>query len=306
MFGRYICSLCLSTLLFISCKKNEQSTTPAMEERNISYGEVPLQKMDILFPAGYTKETPVVFLIHGGGFIAGVKEDFEMQAQKFREHNFIVVNLSHRLIDTAGLLSNPPKHQLSAIKLSDEVKDLDAAVKYFMTNASAYNAGTGRMYMAGHSAGATLSMLYVQGELNKDGHIRASANWAGLTDMSITDPNILNRLDPRWTELLYRTTGKMPAEENALYFMAISPYWVTNQQKGMPNISIFPENNIVFNVAGEKEYQYQTTKNYHGLLKDKGVAEKMVYYDGEDHGFGTKPGSWDKLIKETADFFKAH
>jgi acetyl esterase/lipase len=292
--------------LIVGCKKNPEISGTAKEERNLSYGESPLQKMDILFPQGYTKETPVVFLIHGGGFIAGVKEDFEMQAQKFRQQNFIVVNLSHRLIDTAGLLRNPPIHQLSAIKVSDEVKDMDAAVKYYMSHAAAYNAGTRRMFMAGHSAGATLSMLYVQGELNKDGHVRASANWAGLTDMSIADPNILSKLDARWVELLYRTTGKMPSEENALYFMAISPYWVSNQQGGMPNISIFPENNIVFQVAGEKEYQYQTTKNYHGLLKDKGVAEKLIYYAGEDHGFGTKPGSWDKLIKETADFFKTN
>lgn len=302
---RIIFILMISTLIF-SCKKEPVSSGPAKEMRDISYGEASLQKMDILFPAGYTEKTPVVFLIHGGGFIAGVKEDFEMQAQKFREQNFIVANLSHRLIDTTGLLGVPPKHQLSDIKVSDEVKDMDAAVKHYMKHAVEYEAGTGRMYMAGHSAGATLSMLYVQSDLNKNGQVRASANWAGLTDLSITDPNILKLLDPRWVELLYRTTGKMPAEENALYFMAISPYWMTHLNKGMPNITIFPENNLMFQVEGEKEYQYQTTKNYHGLLKDKGVAEKLVYYAGEDHGFGTKPGSWDKLIKETADFFKAH
>lgn len=302
---RMILSLVLSTLIF-SCKKDPVSSEPAKEMRDISYGDAALQKMDILFPAGYTDKTPVVFLIHGGGFIAGVKEDFEMQAQKFREQNFIVVNLSHRLIDTDGLLSVPPEHKLSTIKVSDEVKDMEAAVNYFMSHAADYNAGTGRMYMAGHSAGATLSMLYVQSDLNKNGQVRASANWAGLTDLSITDPDILNLLDPRWTELLYRTTGKMPTEENALYFMAISPYWVTNLNKGMPNITIFPENNLVFQVEGEKEYQYQTTKNYHVLLKNKGVAEKLVYYEGEDHGFGTKQGSWEKLIKETAEFFKGH
>ncbi len=305
MAFRFIFTLILSTLIF-SCKKEPLTPQPAKEMRNIAYGEAPLQKMDILFPAGYSDKTPVVFLIHGGGFIAGTKEDFEVQAQTFREQNFIVVNLSHRLIDTDGLLSEPPKHQLSEIKVSDEVKDMDEAVKHFISKSTDYNAGTGRMYMAGHSAGATLSMLYVQSNLNKNGQVRASGNWAGLTDMSITDPNILRLLDPRWIELLYRTTGKMPAEENALYFMAISPYWVTNANKGMPNITIFPENNLMFQVEGEKEYQYQNTKNYHGLLKNKGVAEKLVYYAGEDHGFGTKPGSWDKLIKETADFFMAH
>ena len=303
---RLLITLFVFSFPFISCKKDVTPSNPAIEMRNISYGESPLQKIDILFPDGYTSNTPVVFLIHGGGFIAGTKEDFESQAQEFRKHQFIVVNLSHRLIDTTGLLSLPPQHMESKIKVSDEVKDLDAVVNYYIAHAKSYKSGTKRMYMAGHSAGATLSMLYVQGDLNADGHVKASANWAGLTDLSITDPNILNLLDPRWVELLYRTTGKMPVEENALYFMAVSPFWVTYKNAGKPNISIFPENNIIFQVEGEKEYQYQNTKNYHQLLREKNIPEKLIYYEGEDHGFGTKKGSWEKLIGETADFFNAN
>lgn len=302
---RFMWILLLSSLI-ISCKKNDPITPGSKsEQRNIAYGKASLQKMDILFPEGYNESTPVVFLIHGGGFVAGVKEEFEMQAQKFRQQNFIVVNLSHRLLNSTGLLNLPPTHMLSEITVSDEVADVDAAVKYYIAHAADYKAGTSRMYMAGHSAGATLTLLYVQGELNNDGHIRASGNWAGATDLSFPD-SILNQLDPRWIEALYRGTGKMPVKENALYFMAVSPYWVTNQHKGLPNISIFPENNIIFSVKGEKDYQYQTTKNYHQLLQGKGVAEKLIVYPGEDHGFGTNPGSWDKLIGETAAFFNAH
>lgn len=295
----------LMSSLIISCKKDPITPGSASEQRNIAYGKASLQKMDILFPEGYNEETPVVFLIHGGGFISGVKEEFETQAQKFREQNFIVVNLSHRLINSTGLLDMPPTHISSDIKVSDEVNDVGAAVDYFMDHASDYKAGTGRMYMAGHSAGATLAMLYVQGDLNADGHIRASGNWAGATDLSFNE-EILDKLDPRWIEALYRGTGKMPTKENALYYMAISPYWVTNQHKGMPNISIFPENNIIFNIEGEKEYQLLATQNYHQLLKSKNVPEELIIYPGEDHGFGTRSDSWGKLIGETAAFFNAH
>ena len=35
-----------------------------------------------------------------------------------------------------------------------------------------------------------------------------------------------------------------------------------HQHKGMPKISVFTQNNIVFKVAGEKEYPYQPAKNY--------------------------------------------
>lgn len=303
---KYTTLILFATLLLsISCKKDNTPSYPAQELRDISYGESPFQKIDILFPEGYTAQTPVVFLIHGGGFIAGVKEDFEAQAQKFRQQNFIVVNLSHRLIDSTGLLRLPPEHKESEIKVRHEVADVDAAVQHYISHAASYHSGTDKMYMAGHSAGAMLAMLYVHGDLNKDGRVRASGNWAGMTEISV-DQGIISLLDERWVELLFRTTGKMPVEANALHFMAISPFWVSYKNGGMPTISIFPENNVVLNVAGEKEYQYQNTKNYHQMLRDKGVAEKLSYYEGEDHGFGTKPGSWDRLIAETADFFRAH
>ena len=302
MIRRFLFTLIIFSLVSISCKKHVDTSYEAKEERNISYGNQPLQKMDILFPKGYNEQTSVVFLIHGGGFVAGTKEDFEPQAQKFRNNGFIVVNLSHRLINSAGLIDLPPKRINSDIKIKEELEDLQTAVNAFKSLAPEHHAGTSRMYMAGHSAGAILSMLYVQGDWNSDKHIRASANWAGMTDMSLPE-EVSQKLDPRWKELLRRATGAEPTKENGLYYMAISPFWVTYSKKGMPNISIFPENNIVFGVVGEKEYQYQNTVNYHHLLEERGIPEKLVVYNGEDHGFGTIPGSWDKLIKETADFF---
>lgn len=305
MIKRFLYTLCIFSLVSTSCKKKESPTFEAKEERNISYGKEALQKMDILFPEGYNEQTPVVFLIHGGGFFAGTKEEFETQAQKFRANGFIIVNLSHRLINADGLLELPPKRLNSDIKIKNELEDVQTAVNTFKSMAPEQHAGTSRMYMAGHSAGAILSMLYVQGDWNADKHIRASGNWAGLTDLSIP-AEVSEKLDPRWIELFHRATGAAPTPENALYFMAVSPFWVTYSKKGMPNISIFPENNIVFNVEGEKEYQYKNTVNYHHLLEERGIPEKLIYYKGEDHGFGTIPGSWDKLIKETADFFNQH
>lgn len=300
----------LFVLLFTgACKKDNSPATaapnPVKENRNVSYGNHPLQQMDVLFPEGYNKETPVVFIIHGGGFAAGVKEDFEMQAQLFRQQGFVVANLSHRLIDTTGLLSLPPVHLASDIKVTDELADVHAAVQRFISNASDWGVGTGKMYMAGHSAGAILSMLYVQGDYNVDGHIRASGNWAGITDLSIPHDSLLADIDPRWLELMYRATGATSSTANNLYLMAISPFWVAYNHAGHPNISIFPSHNGILGMPDEDAFQLQRTQDFHTLLQSKGAAERLSVYEGEDHGFGTKPDSWQKLIKETADFFKA-
>ena len=299
------------TLIGAGCNKNgdEQNLPayPAREELNISYGAHNRQKMDVYFPEGYNNHTSVVFLIHGGGFVAGSKEEFTDKALTFRSKGFVVINLSTRLVDTTGLLSLPPIHKPSTIKVSDELADIDAAVKKYQLMAASWNAGTNKMYVAGHSAGAILSMLYANGDYNKDRHIKASGNWAGATDISIPHDSLLTGLDPRVIELYYRAAGAMPSTSNNLYFMAISPYWVAYKNGGaVPNISIIPSNNQVLNINDDMGFGLDRTRNFHTLLKNYGVNEKLVIYQGEDHGFGTIAGSWDKLIGETAAFFKAN
>ncbi len=299
------------SLSFTACKKDEnntpqpETTYPAREEMNVAYGNHQRQKMDVYFPEGYNSSTPVVFLIHGGGFVAGSKEEFTPRAQTFRSEGFVVVNISHRLIDTTGLLSLPPVHMSSAIKITDELADVHAAVNKYMAMSAEWKSGTGRMYMAGHSAGAILSMLYTQGDHNDDKHIRACGNWAGLTDLSIPSDSAVATLDPRIKELLYRATGYEVSVANNLAFMAISPYWVANINDGRANISIYPENNTVLNVPGEAAWGLHTTQSYHLLLNNKGVNQKLSIYMGNDHGF-SPAGSWEKLIGETADFFRAN
>jgi len=306
----FYCMTVIALMSLGSCKKTNDHDPvryPAREELNIPYGNQPLQKMDVYFPEGFSNNTPVAFIIHGGGFVAGTKEDFTAQALSFRKQGFITVNLSHRLVDTTGLLSLPPLHRASNIKVSDELADIDAAVKKYTAMAPGWEAGGGKMYMAGHSAGAILSMLYVNGDYNKDRHIRASGNWAGATDISIPHDSLLNGIDPRLIELYYRAAGAMPATSNNLYFMAISPYWVAFKNGGAaPNISIIPSNNAVFNIESDIGFGIDRTRSFHTLLRNYGVNEKLVIYEGEDHGFGTIPGSWDKLIVETAAFFRAN
>lgn len=300
-------------LLATGCKKEPTpdpddptiASNPARDSLNIAYGSHPFQKMDAYFPEGYSSSTPVVFVIHGGGFIAGLKEDFTMQAKLFRDQGFVVLNLSHRLVDTTGLLSLPPTRRASDVRVVDELADVHAAVEKYKSMAASFGAGTGKMYMAGHSAGAILTLLYTQGDYNDDGRIRAGANWAGVTDLSIPHDSMVAALDPRYRELFWRATGYEMKVANNLAYMAISPYWQANNNAGNPTITIYPENNTVVGMEAENAYNLANTQNFHTLLRNRGIAEKLSIYPGADHGFGTPAGTWEKLIKETADFFRA-
>jgi acetyl esterase/lipase len=307
-------TLCLFTLIILICSSCGKDTGASLdvrpnaekEELDVSYGSHPYQKMDVYFPTGYTLGTPVVFLIHGGGFLAGLKEDFTSQSKLFRDRGYVIVNLSHRLVDTTGLLQTPPAHMQSEIRAVDEIEDVKTAVAKYRAMASSWGTGTSRMYMAGHSAGAILAMLYTQGPDNDTTQIRACANWAGVTDLSIPHDSLLDDLDPRYIEALYRITGFMPSTANNLAYMAISPYWVANNRQStpLPTISIFPAENNLLNIPDEVAFNLARTQSYHQLLKNKGVAEKLSIYEGETHGFSTYADSWAKLIEETANFFE--
>ena len=308
-------ALPLIILLLTGCKKNDQSAAEKdkvyalqKEEMNISYGNHPLQKMDIYFPEGYNTSTPVVFVIHGGGFIAGTKENFTAQAKLFMSKGFVTVNISHRLVDATGLTNQPPLHLASAIKVSDEVNDIAAAVEKYKSLAANFGSGITRMYMAGHSAGGTLAMLYVQGNKNINKQLRASGNLAGLTNLTLTDDIYNNPPQheywPALKELIYRLSGAEVVKENALSLMAISPNWVSSlNSPGMPNITVMPVSNDR-DLRFEPYYSTVTdARKYDQELKARGVKSEYILME-TDHGFGNAPDDWNKAITYTTDFFK--
>jgi acetyl esterase/lipase len=300
-------------LLLGACKEDDEPPTPLNNARdimNVAYGDHPRQRMDVHFPQGYTTATPVAFVIHGGGFVAGSKEQFAIQARMMRDQGFVTVNLSHRLVDTTGIFRYPPLRQASEVTIADQLDDVGRAVAKFRAEATGWEAGTDRVYMAGHSAGAILAMLYTQGDRNKDGFIRASGNWAGITDFSIPNDSAFAGIPQpgrsQLYELYWRMSGAEPRVANNLAYMAVSPYWVANLHGGRPNISIFPQYNVIFGGAGEVDYNKSTTTSFHKLLRDKGIPERMSVFAGSDHGFSTPPDAWLRCIRETAEFFKAN
>ncbi|MGN7787481.1 alpha/beta hydrolase [Niabella sp. 22666] len=308
--------LLLVILFLAGCKKERKMTIDdnriyqlERQELNISYGNHALQKMDIYFPQDFNANTPVAFVIHGGGFIAGTKEDFTDRAKLFMARGFITINISHRLVDATGLDQLPPPRINSAIKVADEVDDIAAAVEKYKTLAAGYGSGTSRMYMAGHSAGGTLAMLYVQGNKNLNKQVRASGNLAGLANVTLSDDLYNNPPDheywPSIKELLYRMSGEEPVKQNALHLMAISPNWVSSlHAPGLPNVTVMSNTND----QDLRFHPYFSTiddaRKYDEQLRSKGVKSGFVMMD-TDHGFGKHPGDWETAIKHITNFFKS-
>lgn len=145
-------------------KKPDKTVWPKDTVRyDVTYGPHPRHKYDVYLPAGRdTIKTPVVLLLHGGGWKYGQKENMQMWVNLFRKvyPEAAIINMNYRLASWSEGIHHP-----------EMMTDLQEAVQHIMAHRAEYRI-SGRLAMAGESAGAHLSMMYAY-RFNEAGLIRA-------------------------------------------------------------------------------------------------------------------------------------
>jgi acetyl esterase/lipase len=127
-------------------------------ERDVAYGALPSQTLDIYRPETVTAETPVLVFFHGGGWNRGSKNDYLFVGQS---------------LATAGMILVVPDYRLyPEVVFPDFVADAAEAVA-FARDRLAPPDGAPRLFLFGHSAGAQIAAL-----LNLDEHYLRDAGLA--------------------------------------------------------------------------------------------------------------------------------
>jgi triacylglycerol lipase len=131
--------------------------------QDVSYGEDPLQKLDLYAPrprAGRSR--PIVIFVHGGDFTGGDKRNGDNVAAYFARHGMLGVAMNYRLAPAATW----PEQSL----------DVGKAVSWLGSNAVRYGGDPHRMILIGFSTGASVLASYVFDqsiETTRDGVIGA-------------------------------------------------------------------------------------------------------------------------------------
>ena len=120
--------------------------------RDVKYGEDVRNVVDIFVPETGAGGRAVLMFVHGGGMIRGNKHPpgsaFYDNIMIFAaRHGMVGVNVEYRLA---------PEHPWPAGN-----EDLSAAVRFVADHAAEYGADPKRIYLMGHSAGATHVASYV-------------------------------------------------------------------------------------------------------------------------------------------------
>lgn len=158
-------TLCLTTLL--SCKKpgNEITFT------DLTYGSHPRNKIDIYLPRQRDTTTAMILLIHGGGWVAGNKEDWSQE----------IIN---ELLNSGYAVSSM-NYQYANGNFHNQMQDISNAIAFMQTKSTSWKISSSKFALMGASAGAHLSLLYAHAYDNTH-LVKTVVSIVGPTDMTDT------------------------------------------------------------------------------------------------------------------------
>jgi CubicO group peptidase (beta-lactamase class C family)/glyoxylase-like metal-dependent hydrolase (beta-lactamase superfamily II) len=113
---------------------------------NIPYADPPekRQVLDVYSPHG-AKNLPVVFWIHGGGWVTGDKSSVQLKPKVFMDKGFVFVSTNYRL--------------LPSVDMGTIVRDVAKSIRWVHDHIAEYGGDPKRLLVMGHSAGAQLAAL---------------------------------------------------------------------------------------------------------------------------------------------------
>ena len=118
-------------------------------ERDVSYGDHPLQKLDIHHNQSKNDNSPVIIFIHGGAFVRGDKSDhaiFDNVLNYFTRNGITGVNANYRLAP--------------AYMWPSGSQDVAKIIEWVRSNAKSLNIDKNNIFLMGHSAGAAHVATY--------------------------------------------------------------------------------------------------------------------------------------------------
>jgi acetyl esterase/lipase len=252
-------------IMIISCKKTDTGSGDGfMFEKKVlnePYGGDTAQKMDIYLPAGRSLEsTPVIVLLHGGGWNSGNKSDLNSYIDTFKKRTpgYAVINMNYRLATDKN-------------KFPAQEEDVKKALDFVYNSAGHFGYNKNKIALLGVSAGAHLALLHSY--KNASGYsIAAVIDFFGPTDLERMYTQPWHPLIPT---LLYMVTGGSFSDNPGIY------------KNSSPVNFVNADSTPTLILHGEKDNIVDVSQSI--LLKQKleqyNVQHELIIYPQEGHGW---------------------
>ncbi len=250
-------------------------------------------KLDVYYPHKAQSPVPVVMVIHGGGWVAGTKEEGVLYLVPYLQMGFAVVNVEYRLAKT----SLAPA----------AVEDCLCALHWIGRNAKKYTFDLDKVIVTGGSAGGhlalTTAMIPSSAGLENECVVEDDQGWTGkivdsrprvaavINFFGITDVNDMLH-GPNLHGYAVSWLGSLPDREEVA--KRVSP--LTYVRPGLPPI-------LTVHGDADKLVPYSHAVRLHEALTKAGVRNQLFTIPGGGHGDFTD--EWQLKAHETVKAFLA-
>jgi acetyl esterase/lipase len=146
--------LCFGLVAAVAARRaerwGEKTSVPAgvVALRNISYGDLPEQNLDVYRPESSASSRPLILMVHGGAWRIGDKDSRGVVNNKLAHwlpRGYVLVTINYRMLP-----------ELDGLEQADDVA---RALAFVQAHARGWGADPDRVVLMGHSAGAHLVAL---------------------------------------------------------------------------------------------------------------------------------------------------
>jgi acetyl esterase/lipase len=217
-------------------------------ERNIAYGDLERQRLDVYRPAEEGPH-PVLVFVHGGSWEKGSKDDYPWLGRRFAAEGYVTAVINYRLAPEFGY--------------DDFMADTAKAVAFVHDHADEWGGDPERLFLAGHSAGAynavqvAVAPEFLEAEGKSPAIIDAVAGLAGPYDFL--------PLDGRVTKAAFGGAEDLEATQPVNRVTAETPPM------------------LFLHGADDEVVHPRNAARMEALLEEQGVRTKSVLYEGIDH-----------------------
>ena len=260
---------------------------PAGIQKDVTYGTVDGVdlKLDLAVPETGDGPFPLVVFIHGGGWAAGNKAQYDGALAEWTKRGYVAATVEYRFA---------PKFKFPA-----QVEDVKCAVRYLRSRAKELKINPDKVGACGDSAGGHLSLMLglmdskdglegTGGHADQSSKVQAVVNFYGPTDFSVE-----GTFNPFVVKLVSDFLGT--ADQKSPVIAQASP--ITYINKGDPPI---------LTLQGTKDPLVPEDQQHrlHDALKKAGVEEHLEIIQDGGHGFGGK--DFEHAAQITIEFFDKH
>lgn len=242
---------------------DDNSTAPggAKTMLNLSYGTDPYQKLDLYLPANANANTPLLILLHGGGWFSGDKNDLTpyVESLKASMPDWAFANVNYRLANISGNW------------FPAQETDVLSAIQYMSSNRADWGISD-KWSILGASAGGHLAMLQAY---KKQGPVkmRSVVNYYGPSDLV----ELYNNPPGSWfNPTLIAMMMQGTPTENPTLWQSSSPINYIDAQT---------QPTITFQGSVDSIVPASQQQALHLKLNSFQVTNSLHMYPGAGHGF---------------------